>query len=120
MAELLKFIEPEKSLHGPIHWAAANGHADVVSLLLETGYIDVNRPCPTSHNAPIYSAACSLDLATVKLLLENGADIHKKSLDRGRWHNFVATEGGGRPKQLDLVFFTAGLPSSDMMQGHLM
>jgi ankyrin repeat protein len=95
VAELLKFIEPEKLLDGPIHWAAANGYAEVVSLLLETGHIDVNRPCPTSHNTPIYLAACSLDLATVKLLLENGADIHKKSLDRGRWHNF----GGNRRRR---------------------
>jgi peptide-methionine (S)-S-oxide reductase len=55
--------------------AALNGKADAVKWMLETG-ADVNRPSAElyAHGAPLHHAVCSGSLATVRALVEAGAD----------------------------------------------
>lgn len=64
----------------PLHYAAANGHNEIVSLLLEhSAYIDAEAPNKTT---PIMMAVRGGHIRTVKLLLDEGADINVKN-DRG-------------------------------------
>jgi peptide-methionine (S)-S-oxide reductase len=55
--------------------AALNGKADAVKWMVETG-ADVNRPSAElyAHGAPLHHAVCSGSLATVRALVEAGAD----------------------------------------------
>jgi len=56
----------------PLHYAATNGHVDVMTLLLdENAYIDAASPNGTT---PLMMAAHYGTPSTVKLLLEAGAD----------------------------------------------
>jgi len=56
----------------PLHYAATNGHTDIMSLLLEEyAYIDAASPNGTT---PLMMAAQYSDVSSVKLLLEAGAD----------------------------------------------
>jgi hypothetical protein len=60
-----------------LHYAASNGHDDVVSLLLEHyAYIDAESPNGTT---PIMMAARGGHIMTVKLLLDEGADATLKN-----------------------------------------
>jgi hypothetical protein len=56
----------------PLHFAASNGHDDVVSYLLEHhAYIDAESP---NRTTPLMMAARMRHPATVRLLLQEGAD----------------------------------------------
>lgn len=56
----------------PLHYAATNGHKDIMNLLLEeNAYIDAASPNGTT---PLMMAAHYSDASAVKLLLEAGAD----------------------------------------------
>ena len=56
----------------PLHYAATNGHTDIMRLLLEeNAYIDAASPNGTT---PLMMAAQYSDVSSVKLLLEAGAD----------------------------------------------
>lgn len=56
----------------PLHYAAANGHADVVRLLLEHhAYIDAESPNGTT---PLMMAARQAQSTVVRLLIDEGAD----------------------------------------------
>lgn len=56
----------------PLHYAATNGHLDIMNLLLEeNAYIDAESPNGTT---PLMMAAQYSDESSVKLLLEAGAD----------------------------------------------
>ncbi len=56
----------------PLHYAATNGHLEVINLLLEHhAYIDAASP---NGSTPLMMAALYGTPATVKLLLEAGAD----------------------------------------------
>ncbi|MBK4735709.1 ankyrin repeat domain-containing protein [Noviherbaspirillum pedocola] len=60
-----------------LHYAAANGHNDIVSLLLEHfAYIDAESPNGTT---PIMMASRGGHIMTVKLLLDEGADATLKN-----------------------------------------
>lgn len=64
----------EVNKHGwaPLHYAATNGHDDVVKLLLDnSAYIDVESPNGTT---PLMMAARGGHASTVQLLLDQGAD----------------------------------------------
>jgi peptide-methionine (S)-S-oxide reductase len=58
--------------------AALNGKAEAVTWMIEAG-ADVNRPSDDlySHGTPLHHAVCSGSLATVRALVEAGADTAK-------------------------------------------
>ncbi|KAJ4373456.1 ankyrin repeat-containing protein [Didymella sp. IMI 355093] len=61
-----------------LHYAAANGHIDIVKLLLSTS---TSKPAPflnltnSSGNTPLHWASLNGHLEAVKLLIEAGGDI---------------------------------------------
>lgn len=56
----------------PLHYAASNGHADVIKLLLENhAYIDAESP---NGSTPLMMASMYGNPQSVKLLLDEGAD----------------------------------------------
>ena len=62
----------------PLHYAATNGHKDMVALLLdENAYIDAEAPSKTT---PLMMAARHGHADVVKLLMEEGADITPKNV----------------------------------------
>lgn len=71
-ALLAKGAEVNRPGWTPLHYAAANGHNDIVQLLLDkSAYIDAESPNKTT---PLMMAARGGHIRTVKLLLDEGAD----------------------------------------------
>lgn len=76
-ALIAKGAEVNKKGWAPLHYAAANGHDDVVQLLLDnSAYIDAGSPNGTT---PLMMAARGNHLSTVKVLLDAGADSRVKN-----------------------------------------
>ncbi|AXF14340.1 ankyrin repeat domain-containing protein [Paraburkholderia caledonica] len=74
---IAKDAEVNKKGWAPLHYAAANGHDDVVKLLLDhSAYVDAGSPNGTT---PLMMAARGGHVSTVKLLLDNGADLTVKN-----------------------------------------
>ncbi|MRG47654.1 hypothetical protein GFS24_21200 [Chitinophaga sp. SYP-B3965] len=60
--------------------AAVYGNAEILTELIKAG-ADVNAFCPPGfhdHSMPLHQAVASRDLASVIVLVEAGADLHKK------------------------------------------
>ena len=80
--ELVKLLiskdaEVNKKGWTPLHYAASNGHDDVVQLLLDnSAYVDAGSPNGTT---PLMMAARGNHVSTVKILLDNGADLTVKN-----------------------------------------
>lgn len=69
--------EVNKKGWAPLHYAATNGHNDVVKYLVDhAAYIDAESPNGTT---PIMMAARGGHIETVKLLLDEGADMRLKN-----------------------------------------
>ncbi|WP_407671197.1 ankyrin repeat domain-containing protein [Paraburkholderia phymatum] len=74
---IAKDAEVNKKGWAPLHYAAANGHDDIVKLLLDhDAYIDTGSPNGTT---PLMMAARGGHVSTVKLLLDSGADLNVKN-----------------------------------------
>ena len=74
---IAKDAEVNKKGWAPLHYAAANGHDDIVKLLLDhSAYVDAGSPNGTT---PLMMAARGGHLSTLKLLLDNGADLTVKN-----------------------------------------
>ena len=74
---IAKDAEVNKKGWTPLHYAATNGHDDVVKVLLDhSAYIDSGSPNGTT---PLMMAARGGHLSTVKLLLDEGADLRLKN-----------------------------------------
>ncbi|HEX7936259.1 MAG TPA: ankyrin repeat domain-containing protein [Paraburkholderia sp.] len=74
---IAKQAEINKKGWAPLHYAAANGHDDIVKLLLDnSAYVDAGSPNGTT---PLMMAARGGHVSTVKLLLDNGADLTVKN-----------------------------------------
>ena len=68
----------------PLHAAAENGHAGVVSALIATAGVDLNAALTGDDSAgvtPLYLAARGNRLDVVKLLFAAGADVNKACVD---------------------------------------
>jgi ankyrin repeat protein len=79
LAQLLiaKGAEVNKKGWAPLHYAATNGHDDVVQLLIEhSAYIDAASPNGTT---PFMMAARGDHVTTMKVLLQGGADPRLKN-----------------------------------------
>lgn len=77
--ELLAAAVDPYSKNGALHYAAANGHNDVIKLLFASSS---EKPSPVLINAlndagntPLHWAALNGHLDSVKLLVESGADV---------------------------------------------
>jgi len=76
-ALLAKGAEVNKPGWTPLHYAAANGHDEIIRLLLDkSAYIDAESPNKTT---PMMMAARGGHIYTVKLLLDEGADATLKN-----------------------------------------
>ncbi len=76
-ALLTKGVEINKPGWTPLHYAAAIGSNEIVQILLEkSAYIDAESPNKTT---PIMMAARGGHILTVKLLLDEGADVTLKN-----------------------------------------
>ncbi|WP_277186324.1 ankyrin repeat domain-containing protein [Caballeronia sp. BR00000012568055] len=74
---IAKDAEVNKKGWTPLHYAATNGHDDVVKILLDhSAYIDAGSPNGTT---PLMMAARGGHLSTCKLLLDEGADLRIKN-----------------------------------------
>ncbi|OLL31383.1 hypothetical protein BTH42_12220 [Burkholderia sp. SRS-W-2-2016] len=74
---IAKDAEVNKKGWAPLHYAAANGHDDIVKVLLDhSAYVDAGSPNGTT---PLMMAARGGHISTVKLLLDNGADLNVKN-----------------------------------------
>lgn len=93
-----KDAEVNKKGWAPLHYAAANGHDDVVQLLIDhSAYLDTPSPNGTT---PLMMAARGNHITTMKVLLDAGADARVKNqigmtaLDFAKqYHAKDATEG---------------------------
>ena len=83
----------------PLHYAAANGHADVITLLLENyAYPDAESPNGTT---PLMMAAMYGNAASVSVLLAGGADPSLKNHLGLNALDFA--QRGSRPDALALI-----------------
>ncbi|KNH08255.1 Ankyrin repeat [Candidatus Burkholderia brachyanthoides] len=74
---IAKEAEVNKKGWTPLHYAATNGHDDIVKILLDhSAYIDAASPNGTT---PLMMAARGGHLSTCKLLLDEGADLRLKN-----------------------------------------
>ncbi|XP_074596331.1 uncharacterized protein LOC141851486 [Brevipalpus obovatus] len=71
--------QKDSSHHTPLSLAAAQGHSQVVDLLLEKG-AKINSE--KKRNSPLHLAALNNHLETVKLLINKGADISAKNNEK--------------------------------------
>jgi len=72
-----KGAEVNKKGWAPLHYAAANGNDDVVQILIDhSAYVDAGSPNDTT---PLMMAARGNHISTIKLLLDNGADLNVKN-----------------------------------------
>ena len=78
-----------------LHYAAQNGHADVVAFLLDKG-ADVNRP-NIAGETPLHYAVGLPDPAVVNLLLARGANPNARTTERR------PRRCGWRPRSPDLA-----------------
>nr|WP_255581766.1 ankyrin repeat domain-containing protein [Cupriavidus sp. AU9028] len=66
-------VEVNKTGWTPLHYAATNGHTEIVRLLLDhSAYVDAESPNGTT---PLMMAARGGHAETIKLLLDEGADM---------------------------------------------
>ncbi|CAN7348483.1 ankyrin repeat domain-containing protein [Trinickia sp. LjRoot230] len=106
-----KGAEVNKKGWAPLHYAAANGHDDIVQLLVaHSAYLDAASPNGTT---PLMMAARANRISTMKVLLDAGADPRLKNqigmtaLDFAKRYNAKdATEG------LEAMFARAGASAS--------
>jgi uncharacterized protein len=74
---IAKEAEVNKKGWTPLHYAATNGHDEIVKILLDnSAYIDAGSPNGTT---PLMMAARGGHLSTCKLLLDEGADLRIKN-----------------------------------------
>ena len=72
---------PSREFSSPINIAITKEHVEIVKLMINKSNLDVNHI--VTNNQPTYlataCASCNIDM--VKLLIEKGADVNKKSFD---------------------------------------
>lgn len=83
----------------PLHYAASNGHVEVIKLLLENyAYIDAESP---NSSTPLMMASMYGSPEAVKLLLDEGADLSLKNQQGMTALDFA--DRGKRPDAVELL-----------------
>ncbi|KAJ9612098.1 hypothetical protein H2200_003693 [Cladophialophora chaetospira] len=89
--ELLDYMSPDDLKQigvdsTPLHWAAKHGRAEIATILLDRGRINVD--CKDRHgHTPLYKAVNSGSAAVVKVLLGHGADHGLMFRPKCSWSN---------------------------------
>ncbi|KAF4635278.1 hypothetical protein G7Y89_g2831 [Cudoniella acicularis] len=81
LLELMNYLEPSVLGCG-LHWAAEMGRSGILATILRNEQVKqyINHK-DVNGNTALYLAACRRHAESVKILLEHGADIHKRSED---------------------------------------
>jgi ankyrin repeat protein len=94
-----KGADVNKTGWAPLHYAASGGHPGLISLLLENhAYIDAESP---NGSTPLMMAAMYGNEASVKLLLQEGADTKLKNQQGLSALDFA--QRGKRPDAVDAI-----------------
>ncbi|KAJ5914532.1 hypothetical protein N7504_003415 [Penicillium tannophilum] len=81
VTEFLPFLQNREHLHRALHWAAEKGQGDVVNLILQQPDVDVNSILRES--TALFKACRSMDLKTIQVLVNAGADPNIFGLNSG-------------------------------------
>ena len=85
----------------PLYWAAMNGHAEIVAMLLRQPKINVNQYC--NESTPLHEASFNGHVPVVNLLLLNGADANPNIPDSGVQSNGTALHMATLDSHLDVI-----------------
>jgi len=93
------------AFHTPLHYAAREGHTEIVKLLINSGAdmnVVVRRTSFTRHGfTPLHYAAYEGHLDVVKLLVEAGADVNARDYSNFTpLHRAAAAPKGWEKKQI--------------------
>ncbi|XWW94227.1 hypothetical protein V2A60_002170 [Cordyceps javanica] len=75
---MIKYVKNPRITHWALAWATCSGQSRLVSLLLENSSVDVN--IKVHGDTLLYLACGSLDIDTINILLQAGADVTALSL----------------------------------------
>lgn len=63
----------------PLAAASFLGRVEIVNMILQNPMVDIDMPTESTGLTPLTSACCSGHYLVVKTLVENGADVNKKT-----------------------------------------
>lgn len=63
----------------PLAAASFLGRVEIVNMILQNPMVDIDMPTQSTGLTPLTSACCSGHYLVVKTLVENGADVNKKT-----------------------------------------
>jgi ankyrin repeat protein len=75
---------PDDNGNTPLALAASKGHADMCKMLIETGRVDVDRPCAKGKRFALHLAAGFGHVGAVRVLLAAGANRGVRDVPAGR------------------------------------
>ncbi|KAH6974791.1 ankyrin repeat-containing domain protein, partial [Ilyonectria destructans] len=101
----------EKHQRTPLFWTAQNGHEDIAKLLLNTRYVDANRP-DVDGQTPLWVVAENGHEAVIQQLLAKGANAESEDKS-GRTPLWVATKNRHEAIIQQLLEKGADLESKD-------
>ncbi len=96
---LANYVGPDSN--SPLHWAAWNGHAEVVAVLLEDG-AEINQQRTLDGWTPLFCATWNGHIDVMEMLLQHGADREIRSTD-GNTALHKAAHNGQEPAAAFLI-----------------
>ncbi|XHG06285.1 hypothetical protein AWENTII_009490 [Aspergillus wentii] len=112
---LALYMNPRQRDDIHLHWAASKGQANVLSVLLKHPEIEANiNRKDEKGNTALYVAACYRNSATVRILLDHGADVRITSRNGSDDHEFTPLQGWARLQDQKMYDRTPRIPTGDM------
>jgi hypothetical protein len=89
--------------HGwsPLHYAAQGGHVNIVKMLVEQGGADMDKKTRFIALTPLHIAIAEGKFEVVPVLVQMGADINARDVNRATALHFVALSQEARMKAFD-------------------